>query len=498
MSSENNFFLKSFFKDEGLKETRFDIIWDKLSLKTQVFQKKIEKNIKKMGDFELKNSSPLTPKEIYKEYQNLWNTKGTLEGIRSKKLKNYFQILFANPNEGVAKGLYDNTEQFDDFFNTLIKKNKQNFLKRLFEDLLYHYPIKLLFVDLFSHYPTDKLFFTRLKKVYNNLDKQKRSHQALIQANVEFCFTEKDSPKIIAKNILDIQQDLSFVLSKLWLKERHLISNGIGEAIVTELSYMVKKFVQEENEPVIKRFLDYLYGKNNINRFISPKLITKALLRPFENKEPNKKSVKKRITKILDQHVGDPRSKSKRWINMEKEKSIFLKWKIGETLKDFFDLLSYTSEQDFDADRMWPYRKEFIEAYQKEGHIKEAWIVLGKEAYNNRSDFLKEEHDGFGKLIRGVKPIHSFHSVLLFQIGDLILSEWNYNGPVRLWDSNKNSPQFYKKEYTKEELVKKAKKQFKHHSSRTYFWQRELSYYIEQYTGIPCPKDLRRKIDEHR
>ena len=479
MSSENKFFLKSFFKDEGLKEIRFDIIWDKLSLKTQVFQKKIEKNIKKMGDFELKNLYPLTPKEIYKEYQNLWNTKRTLESVSSKKLKSYFQILFANSKEEVPEGLYDNTEQFDDFLNTLIKKNKQN----------------RLFAELLCHYPTDKLFFTRLKKVYNNLDKQKRSHQALIQANVEFCFTEKDSPKIIAKNILDIQQDLSFVLSKLWLKERHLISNGIGEAIVTELSYMVKKFVQEENEPVIKRFLDYLYGKNNINRFISPKLITKALLRPFENKEPNKKSVKKRITKILDQHVGDPRSKSERWINMEKEKSIFLKWKISETLKDFFALLSYTAEQDFDADRMWPYRKEFIEAYWKEGHVKEAWIVLGREAYNNRFKFLKEEHDGFGKIIKG---FNSFHSVLLFQIGDLILAEWNYNGPTRLWGSNKNSPQFYKKEYTREELVKKVKKNFKHHSSRTYFWQKKLSDYIEKYTGIPCPEDLRRKIDEHR
>ena len=482
MSSENNFFFKSFFKDEGLKENYFKVIWDKLSRKIQVFQKKIEENIKRIGDFELKNLSSLTLKDIYKEYQNLWNTKGTLEGVSLKKIKNYFQILFANPNEGVPKGLYGNTEQFDDFLNTLIKQNKQNLLKRLFSELL-------------CHYPEDKLFFKRLKKVYDSLDKQKRSHQALIQANRKFCFTEKDSPKIIAENILDTQKDISFVLSEIWLKERHLTSKGIGEAIVKELSLMVKESIQEENDPVLKRFLDYFHGKNNIKRFISPYPITKALLRPFEKKAPNKKSVKKRIIKFLDQHVGDPRSKSERWIGMEREKSIFLIWKVGETLKDFFELLSYTSEQNFDADRMWPYRKEFIEAYQKDGHIKEAWIVLGREAYNNRGDFLKEEHDGFGRITRGV---HSFHSVLLFQIGELILSEWNYNGKVRLWDINKNAPQFYKKEYSREELEKKAKKQIKHSSPKTYFWQKKLSKYIEKYTGIPCPKDLRRKIDEYQ
>ena len=483
MCSENKFFLKLFFKKKCLKENHCKVISDKLLRNTKAYQKKIEGNIKKMGVFELKNLPSLTPKDIYKEYQDIWHTKGTLEGVSSKKLKNYFQILFTNSYEGVLKGLYNNKEQFDDFLQTLIKRNKKNLLKRLFS-------------ELFCHYPADKICFERLKKIYSNLDKQRRSHQALSQAKVKFHLIEEDSPKIIAKNILDIQKGLPFVLSEIWLKERHLTSKGIGEAIVKELSFLVQKFIQEENEPVLERFLDYLY-EEPVKRFNNPKPITEALLRPFENKAPDKKSVKKRITEFLDKHVGDPRFESDRWNDMEREKLIFLNWKIGETLKDFFALLSYTAKQDPNAIRMWPDRKEFIEAYQQEGLIKKAWIVLGKEAYKNRFKFLKKGYDGYGRITRRA---NSLHSVLLFQIGDLILSEWNFNGRVRLWDSgnSESSPQFYQKEYEREDLVTKETKYFNHSYSENYYWQRELSYYIEQYTGILCPKDLKRKIDEHR
>ena len=115
---------------------------------------------------------------------------------------------------------------------------------------------------------------------------------------------------------------------------------------------------------------------------------------------------------------------------MPLQKKIFLRWKIDETIQGFLDLLSYTAKQNLDADRMWPYRKEFIEIYWKAGHISDAWIVLGKKDYKNRHQFLKEDFDEYGQLLKG----NPAHSVLLFQIGDLIISEWNYNGKVRVLD----------------------------------------------------------------
>ena len=481
MYKQNRLFLKSFFKNERLKVYNFHNIWEQLSQKIRPYQKEIERNVKKIGYFDLGNVPSINLRDIYNEYQNIWKKYRTVKEINPKQLKKYFLILFSNPNEGVPSGLYDNPDQFNDFLEALIKKNKQSYLKRFISDLLYYYP-------------EDKdVLFKSLKKLYNNLDKQKRSNKLLLEANTQFQLTEEKGPLIIAQNILDIKKNLSTeVLSRIWLKERHLISNGIGQSVVEELCHLAKDFIQEEDKIILGRLLKYLSGDNNIKRFSNSSPIASVLLRPFEKKTPIQ-SIKKEITKFLDQHIGDPRFESEKWINMGREKSIFLKWKISETLKDFFALLSYTAKQVSDADRMWSYRKEFIEAYWKEGHIKDAWIVLGKEAYKNRLKFLKEGFDNYGRIVKGVDPIHS---VLLFQIGDLIFSEWNCKGKARVWNSslNKYSPQFYKTDYLKGDLVNKPKKEFIHSSPKTYYWQQKLSQYIEKYTYIPCPEQIQKKI----
>ena len=481
MYKQNNFFLKSFFKNEELKEKDFDDIWNQLSKKIQPYQKEIEKNIKKIGSFDIEDLSSINLKDIYSEYQSIWKQYRTVEGVNLKKLKEFFFILFSNLNEGVLSGIYDNPEQFDDFLKALIKKNNQIYLRRLFSDLLYYYP------------EDNHLLFKRLKKLYNNIDKKKKSNRLLIEANTEFKITEEQGPLIIAQNILDIKKNLSSeVLPKIWLKEKHLVSGGIGQSIVKELCYLAKEHIKEENKVILDRLFKYLSENGNIVRFSNPIPVVSVLLRPFEQKTPIQ-PIKKEITKFLDQYIGDPRFESEKWINMSLEKSIFLRWKIGETLDSFFALLDYTAKQDPNADRMWCYRKEFIEAYWKEDYIKNAWIVLGKKAYKNRLNFLKKDFKGYGTITKEVNPIHS---VLLFQIGDLILSEWNYNGKVRLWDSSLNFPQFYETEYSREDLVKNSKKEFIHSSSEKYYWQKALSRYIEQYTYIPCPKYLQRQIDK--
>jgi len=497
MFDKNEFFLQNFFEEQERRPKNINL---KLSVKKmEEYKKEMDENIKRMGDFELKNFTILTHKEIYEEYQKNWQTKGTVKECHSKDLRNCLQILFYNSNEKGQTSIYDNAEQLDDFLNTLIQKNKQVLLKRLFGDLL-------------VYYPADKLFFERLAKIYKSLDKQKKSHQSIIEANDKFSLTEQTAPFNIAQNILDIDinKSLSSVLARIWLKEEHLISGGIGKTIVEELCTLMKKKVvvkklsirtehdvQTEDELILERFLEYLSGQNEIRFTQCKKLVAEVLLRPFENQISDLKArIQQKITEFLDKCIGDPRFESEKWINMDREKAIFLKWKIGETLKDFFELLSYTSRKDPDADRMWQHREEFIKAYWKAGHIREAWIVLGKEAYKKRNKFLKKDNTSYGQIPKGANPVHS---VLLFQIGDLVLSEWNYNGKVRLWDSyNKKAPLFYKKAYSRDELIEYPKKEIIHASNDRYYWQNELSQYIQDYTGIPCPESLQRKIDKYQ
>ena len=497
--NERKFFLKDFFKNYNSKEKSIEILWNNTEKKVKQHKEEIKENIKKIGELDNLIWNPQNLKDIYSKYQVYWKKHKTVKKMSNKELRGLLLILFPNSNEGVEKGLYESPDQFDGFLDTLTQKNKQLHLKKLISELLYHYP------------ENENILFNRLNKIYQNLNRKKPSHKPLFEANKRFHLLEKSGPHTIAKNILDIQNDLNTLLSELWIKERHL-HNGIGDKIVKELCEMIQwplKRLEEgsfhqTDERILERFLEYLSGDKNIGNetIASPSwslrggksktFIVKTLLNPFEHKEPEK-SVKTTIIQFLDQHIGDPRFFSEQWIAMPKEKNIFLRWKTGETIKDFLELLTYTAKKDSNADRMWPYRKEFIKFYWEADYITGAWIILGREAYKDRSKFLKEKSDNYGKIIRGA---NSLHSALIYTIGALTVSEWNYNGKVRIWnEDNKDTPVSYKKEYSRRDLTKNPNEEITHSNAKGYYWQKKLSDYIYEYTGIPCPEGLRNKID---
>ena len=459
----------------------------------------MQKNIQKIGSFEeAKMLNPKSLKEIYNESEIYWKEHKTFKKMSQKQLKNLLHILFPSPNDGVEKGLYENPEQFGDFLNTLTQKNKPSLLKKLISELIYYYPKD----DRF-------LLFCRLKKIYNALDKNKKSNKLLVQANEKFKLIEEEGPEIIAKELLNTNKVLFDILQDVYIKGRHFLG-GIGSDIVIWICHLIESNIEREDEQKLDRFLEYLSGDKKIQdgshfsvspatldqpvkRFNDVNLVVSTLLIPFENKNPSP-LFKKKITQFLDRHIGDPRFQSEQWLAIKKEKEIFLKWKIGETLSDFFALLDYTAKEDLNADRMWPYRKEFIKSYWNEGHVQSAWIILGKQAYKHRSQFLKKKFSEYGQITKGANP---YHSVLLFKIGDLTLSEWNHIGKARIWsEGNKYKPNFYKKEYSRESLIKNPDKEIIHSNAERYYWQKQLSDYVKEYTGILCPPSLQKKLDQ--
>ena len=482
---ENKFYLKNWFKNNTSTNYAYNqVALDSLSKKVNNSIITIQKNGKKIGCMGDKLYKSKSSEDIYNECCTYWNQHKTFKGLESKKLKDLLSILFANPNEGVPYGLYDKKEQFNNYINTLIDKNKQLLLKRVISELLYSYP------------KTSPDLFNRLSLIYNALDKNKRSNQILHQANKTFKILEKEGSFIIAKEILNLNNNIDDLLQGLWIKERHL-SNGIGNDILKHLCTLTKPYIEKQDHTILNRFLNYLISNNKSNepikRYNDIKPIVSTLLLPFENKNPQT-IFEKTITLFLDKNIGDPRFHSEKWIALLKEKDIFLKWKIGSTIKDFFALLDFTAVKDSDAKRMWRYRKEFINSYLKEGYIKAAWIVLGKEADRHKEKFLKHKTHQYGILTQGG---NAMHSVLLLKIGNLTLSEWNYNGKVRIWKGgNKYAPKFYKEDYFREELTKKSNKEIIHHHADIYRWQQKLSDYIKKYTGILCPENVRTKIDK--
>ena len=484
--------LKSFFKKDhylnSLKQVHVYATssgWLKIPAKLQKDKKIKESAIKKMdriGHFNESNDLKVkNVRDIYDEYQKHFKFYRTAKNI--KKLRPLLRILFSNNKEGIRKGLYNNREQFEDFLNILVERNKQSLLKGLISELLYQYPKD-----------QTNLLFERLHHIYCHLDQNKKSHQVFIEANKQFQLISEKGPSEIAREVINTDKNLDEVLKNLWIGERHL-SRGIGQEIVKEICLLAQSQNLIEDSKSLDRFLTYF--SNSVKeetytvRYRDIQPIVKTLLSPFRYKTPSQ-SDKKKITKFLDQHVGDPRHKSEKWIAMPMEKEIFLRWKIDETIKDFLELLSYTARRNIDVKRMWRYRKEFIECYWKENHISDAWIVLGKKDYENRSKFLKEGLHEYGQLVSGKT---SSHSALLFQIGDLIISEWNHNGKARMWKkSNRFVPKFYKPEYSENSLEKNANNELIHHGAEEYYWQRKMSDYIEDYTGIKCPEVLSKKL----
>ncbi len=476
--NETKFYLKSFFTNRRLKSINLliDNNWTKTSIKIQNCKQKINKNIKRIGRSDATNLLiNKNIKDIYKECQKYWTEHKTFKNKPSRQLREIFLILFPNPNEGVNKGIYDQPDQFNNFLDVLIQQNKQSYLRRLISELLYHYP-------------QNKLLFHQLNKIYNHLDKNKKSNQCFIESNRCFHLTEKKGPAIIASNILDTNKNLDSILKDIWIKERHLLG-GIGQSIALHICPLAQGSLQLEDEKMLDRILDYFTS----SRYNDLKLIVATLLNPFQDQKPKNNSIQTKITKFLDQRVGDPRHKSERWMNMPEQKAIFLRWKVDETIKNFLELLTYTAKEDLDADRMWPFRKEFIECYWQEGHINDAWIILGKKDYDNRNKFLEKDFEGYGQLQEG----NSAHSVLLFQIDDLTISEWNYNGKARIWkENNQHAPKFYEKIYFRDDLASYSYSDLElvHRDAEVYSWQKRLSEYIKKQTGIEPPLKLSKKI----
>ena len=142
---------------------------------------------------------------------------------------------------------------------------------------------------------------------------------------------------------------------------------------------------------------------------------------------------------------------------------------------------------------MWPDRKRFIKTYFNKGHINDAWFILGRKAYKERNKFLPNDlENSYGIIAQGG---NSDHSVLLLRIGDIILTEWSYNGKVRGWHSNfTTTPEFYKKKYTAKELrfeqINRERGQIISIVHHPRSWMHRLSKEIYKYTDIDLSNEF--------
>lgn len=248
---------------------------------------------------------------------------------------------------------------------------------------------------------------------------------------------------------------------------RHILSSG-----ATEMERVLDRLI-EWSLPV-----DFAAKRLRYPQLIG--MLAETLLLPWASKQPAP-HIKDVIKKFLLARIGDPRLYPGAWQSINpRATEIFRKWLAGDTLLQFFDLLSKT------ADEIWEYRKKFWMAYYNKGAIGDAWFALGRDAYAFGQQ-LKSRHPelSFGELHNAAAN----QSVLFMRLGNFVVAEWSHSGKCRFWEeTDRRAPTLYEKSYSANQLRDICKFEQIHYSSANGTWQRQVATFLRHETQIYVPE----------
>ena len=218
-------------------------------------------------------------------------------------------------------------------------------------------------------------------------------------------------------------------------------------------------------------------GARGIRYPVALAAMAEALLLPWQSRTPDA-GVQRKIKEFLIGRVADPRLMPGAWATVHPSAvSILKRWLAGDTMAQFFTLLSRT------ADDIWEYRKRFWTAYYLRGAIEEAWFALGPLAAGAAHQVGLDSKGGqFASLTNGYTPDQS---VLLMKIGKFVIAEWSHNGKCRIWqESDRNAPALYESNYWAARLRRTPIYERVHGGSAGGRWQTDIAAFLRSRTGI--------------
>ncbi|MCA9806211.1 MAG: hypothetical protein KC777_29790 [Cyanobacteria bacterium HKST-UBA02] len=193
---------------------------------------------------------------------------------------------------------------------------------------------------------------------------------------------------------------------------------------------------------------------------------------------------------LLDS-FGDPRLAVHRqdgWRGVSEDSvQVVYRWLAGDSLDQFFAIID-----QYGIAHQWEYRKAFWKAYYDKGLLSEAWVALGSDAWEYARDAFGKNFSA-GKLERSNYGDNNKQSVLILRIDSLVIVEWSHNGKCRAWKAKDTlAPQMYKSNYERSDLNNKSLQivphvkyeGISHLHSEKYSWQRKLSDFIYNETGV--------------
>lgn len=272
---------------------------------------------------------------------------------------------------------------------------------------------------------------------------------------------------------------------------QNLAASGFGQSIFSSACDLI---AERKGQSAIdgQKMLLELFDKDQLAGNLSG--LSRALLQPWIKEKPIA-PLRKAITNLLLDQIGDPRTRPGSWKNIIADMGqkigseqatqvvqVLKRWLTDVAMREFFRAIMETT----DRKDQWRERQKFWLAYLEAGLILEAWPALGIRARDTIKQIMRKsgERTSYGI----VESSPSGSSSLIMQIGNLRISEWSDNGSCRFWeDTDPDKPDLNKSRYTARKLRTTAGgskfRYLAHHAN----WEPRFANYIYNLTNIKHP-----------
>lgn len=328
-----------------------------------------------------------------------------------------------------------------------------------------------------TNFIREKLAVDRFKTLLSLWVERDNSH-ALFDFKKDFACNARD--------YIHTQKNANDYLLSLGL-EGQLETANYSQELFEAITREVEKNISNSSSALelFYKLKDFALIKEEVLRYPQKKyVLIESMLRPWVDKTPSSDLCKK-ILEFLLKNFHDPRTIDGRtnWVGVSEESlKVIRKWLASKTLEQFFAIIKKTAKDDH-----WSYRHKFWKAYYDDGYIDDAWVALGKDSRSEARFHSSHGNELIAASVKG-SGVKADHSVLIFKVAGLTISEWSHDGKCRVWyESNRKSPKLYEDSYLAEQLREHENFGIPHHSSEKYSWQKKLSEYIEHHTGIRMP-----------
>ncbi|WP_175498407.1 EH signature domain-containing protein [Desulfuromusa kysingii] len=421
--------------------------------------------------------------QLYTEVLTAWQKHKSLDGLPKRSLLKLPYALFWNDNSKIV--LVENQELLNAYLGWLKRSVIRQAVAAMLDEFLFQYDPAA---------PWFKSIQKCLSVILSVHDDSPRIRRMASRCK-EYHFLEDDAPKKFGIKIFQERHDVTGFLTIAGLSGRRE-NGGFVEHVFLWFLEAVKVRLSDSKpirKGIVSSFLEFAICQSGSLRFEKHRAaLINSLLEPFGAKD-DPMGAKKQILPFLIEQFGDPRINHGKWSHVSQNAlAVIHRWLVKGTLEDFFVLLEKVADQDDGASRMWRYRKAFWSAYLNKNVISNAWVVLGRDARRFARQYFKGKIDKYGSLVGSSgSSVSSLHSVLLMEIGGLLVAEWSHSGKCHVWHpSEKPRPIFYSKEYGRDDLTCSYSwsdmdaPPFFHHGSERGTWQNKISSFIRRHTNI--------------